>query len=527
MRVDTTTSVVHQPGTLREVARRKGPTGVLRAAGYVRLSVDDDQTTSIETQTREISDHIAANRWRFDPDVDLYVDAGKSGSNRKTVRPEFDRLMESLDQYDRIVVWKLDRFTRRLAQLTATIETLDDHDVALVAIRDNTDTSRRGDRLMINIFGSIAENEAATTSERVRAAQSTMAKTGRWKGGNRPYGWESVPRTDGPGVKLVLVPDEAAVLRKAADLAMAGSGPGPIAKALNAGGHRSATGLAWSPQAIKRILTSPLMVGWHEFNGAVTRDADSVPVVAHEPLLTETEWVDVRAGLATRRVVRPVKDGALLSGILYCGLCGGRMHGSSSLTNPRANYRCRNRYALNKDCAGTSVKALAVDQLIGETVLQILERPDGRRRAVRGIGKAVKQATGDLQRARTEEAALLARMQQMRDERTRGLWDYDGGADDWAVDFKRTQEQLAKARATLADADTGTTVVMLPDGWADTDDGRAMWAAASNTERRQVVTAFIERIEIGARNPEYHGRRLDPARVKIVTWRVPVTPAHA
>ena len=93
--------------------REKSP--VVRAAGYARLSVASGDSTSIETQSRGIANFCKQQGWQFDPGTDLFKDVGKSGSKRDVKRPEFQDLMTKLDQYDRIVVWKLDRFTRRLA----------------------------------------------------------------------------------------------------------------------------------------------------------------------------------------------------------------------------------------------------------------------------------------------------------------------------------------------------------------------------------------------------------------------------
>lgn len=499
---------------------RKPP--ALRACGYVRLSVLSEESTSIETQSREIAAYCEKNGWKYDPQRDLFADPGVSGSNRRVRRPKFEELMANLDRYDRIVVWKLDRFTRRLAELTAVIEELEKKRVALVSIQDNVDTSDPTKRLVIAVMGGLAEQEASNIKLRVKAAQETMAKSGRWKGGNRPYGWRSEPRVDGRGVKLVLVPEEAEVLRKAVRLAISGQGPGPIAKVLNADGHLSSKGNPWTDQAIKGILRSPLMVGWHEANGVVTRNEDGHPLVAHEPLISESDWNRVKKGLLTRSVVRPQKDGAMLSGLLFCGLCGGRMHGASSLTNASANYRCRNRYTLNKDCPGTSVKALPVDQLIGEVVLTILAESRSRKLAAKGLVEKQRDSQAEIDLLEDREAALIARMTRMREERNSGLWDYDGGSEHWASDFGKAKEDLERIRERLAELTIDDHhIIDIPDSWLNSTDVRKLWNRSSNTIRRQVVAALIERVEVGASSPEWRHRHLDASRIQITKWRVP------
>lgn len=491
-----------------------------RAAGYVRLSVMTEETTSLETQAREIEAYCARQGWVYDPSSDLFEDRNLSGSKKSVRRPQFEELMGSLDRYDRVVVWKLDRFTRRMAELTQSLEVLEESGVALVSVADGIDTSTVSGRTMTGIIGTLADSEARTIAERVRSAQTTMAKSGRWKGGNRPYGWRSQRRPDGDGVRLCLVPDEAAVLRKAVALAKQGEGAGPIAKALNADGHRSPNGNPWSPQAIKRILNSPLLVGWHEFNGVITRGPDGVPLRAHDALITEDEWQKVRTALAQRRIVRPQSDGALLSGVIYCGVCGGRMQGSSSLTNPRANYKCRNRYALNKEsCPGTSVRALPVDLLIGEVVLQVLSTARNRQAAMAGLSKQQNVAAKDLRALRTEETSLLLQMETLRDQRSRGVFDYAEGAHDWERDFTLLRDRLNSVRERMASHEVVEPLpVAMLDNWLAAKDIDRMWQSRTNKQRREVVRLLLERVEIMPPNPEWAHRHFDHNRVRLV-WR--------
>ena len=499
----------------------------MRAAGYVRLSVLTEETTSLDTQRAEIAAYCARHGWDYDPANDLYEDAGFSGSKREVTRPGFDSLMENIARYDRIVVWKLDRFTRRMAQLTKVIEQLADSGAALVTISDNIDTSQMGGRMMANFLGSIAAAEAENTEIRVRSAQATMAKTGRWKGGNRPYGWTSHRRQDGNGVKLVLVPAEAAVLREAVRMALRGKGPGPIAKELNSKGHRSPFGNPWSPQAIKGILTSPLMMGWHEFKGVISRGEDGRPLEAHDALVTEEQFAQLQASLSQRKTVRPQTDGALLSGVIYCGVCGGRMHGSSSATNPRANYKCRARYMLNKDtCVGTSVKALPVDELIGEAVLAVLSKARNRQRAVAGLSRD--QAKGRAERRALEDqvADATREMDRLLQEREAGHWAGDRANAMWLDYFGKCRARLDQAQAELDALDSVEAMpIPLPvlDGWLQAKDIRRMWRHRTTAGRREVVRALIERVVIQSPNPEWKHRHFDTDRV-VVVWRAGIQP---
>lgn len=522
-----TTSRVDRGVSCLLMATKKEKAKRIRAAGYVRLSVLTEETTSLETQKNEIAAYCARQGWDYDPVTDLYEDAGFSGSKKDVKRPRFDALMANLAEYDRVVVWKLDRFTRRMAELTTVIEQLEENGAALVTISDNIDTSLLGGRLMANFLGSIAAAEADNTKLRVRSAQATMAKTGRWKGGNRPYGWQSHRRQDGNGVKLVLVPEEARVLREAVRMALAGKGPGPIAKELNARGHRSPKGNPWSPQAIKGILSSPLLMGWHEFNGVISRGPDGRPLQAHDRLIDEEKWARLQAALNQRKTVRPQTDGALLSGVVYCGICGGRMHGSSSAANPRANYKCRARYMLNKEtCAGTSVKALPVDELIGEAVLAVLSKARNRQRAAAGLSRVQSEGHASRRRIENEVAEATRKMERLVQEREAGHWEGDAANAMWLDLFGKCRAQLDEAQERL-DAFDSVEALPVPlatlEGWLRAKDIRSMWNHRTTAQRREVVRALIERVEIRPPNPEWRHRHFDTDRVAVV-WRTGIQP---
>ena len=108
----------------------RGSSSVLRAAAYIRLSIMTEDTNSPDTQFSDIKRRIDAQGWHFDKTEaivdqatgtkiaggDLFVDLGISGSKGK-FRPGYEALMKELENYDRVVVWKIDRLTRRLSEL--------------------------------------------------------------------------------------------------------------------------------------------------------------------------------------------------------------------------------------------------------------------------------------------------------------------------------------------------------------------------------------------------------------------------
>src|SRR5207249_5307984 len=111
--------------------------------------------------------------------VGEYVDIGISGSKEK--RPELDRLIVDARRrhFDKILVWKLDRFGRSLRHLVNAMAEFETLGIDFVSLRDNLDLSTPSGRLMFQIIGAMAEFERALIRERVQAGLANAKKKGK------------------------------------------------------------------------------------------------------------------------------------------------------------------------------------------------------------------------------------------------------------------------------------------------------------------------------------------------------------
>ena len=138
----------------------------LRAAGYARVSVVHEESTSIDQQIDAITEKCKREGWHFDPKKDLYIDEGLSGSKKNVTRPQFEKMISNASKYDRIVVFRFDRLSRRMSELATTIETLNEIRVAVVSINEGFGTDTDHGRLMANIMGSLSAGEAEALRQR-------------------------------------------------------------------------------------------------------------------------------------------------------------------------------------------------------------------------------------------------------------------------------------------------------------------------------------------------------------------------
>src|SRR5246500_5083257 len=136
-----------------------------------------------------------------------YDDGGLSGATME--RPALQRLMADIDKglVDAVVVYKVDRLTRSLADFAKMIELFDAHAVSFVAVTQSFNTTSSMGRLTLNILLSFAQFEREVIGERVRDKIAASKRKGIWVGGPVPLGYAIVAK------KVVVVPAAAETVR--------------------------------------------------------------------------------------------------------------------------------------------------------------------------------------------------------------------------------------------------------------------------------------------------------------------------
>ena len=123
-----------------------------------------------------------------------YDDGGFSGGN--TDRPALQRLLEDVraGKVDVIVVYKVDRLTRSLADFAKLVELFDKHSVSFVSVTQQFNTTTSMSRLTLNVLLSFAQFEREVTSERIRDKIAASKRKGLWVGGMAPIGYDTKDR---------------------------------------------------------------------------------------------------------------------------------------------------------------------------------------------------------------------------------------------------------------------------------------------------------------------------------------------
>jgi len=182
-----------------------------RCAVYTRKSTEeglDQDYNSIDAQRDAGHAYIASQRAEgWIPVADDYDDPAFSGGNME--RPALLRLMADIEagKVDIIVVYKIDRLTRSLADFSKMVEVFERHGVSFVSVTQQFNTTTSMGRLMLNVLLSFAQFEREVTGERIRDKIAASKRKGMWMGGIPPLGYDVENR------RLVPNPQEAKLVR--------------------------------------------------------------------------------------------------------------------------------------------------------------------------------------------------------------------------------------------------------------------------------------------------------------------------
>ena len=183
----------------------------LRCAIYTRKSTEeglDQDFNSLDAQREACASYVASQAslgWRLVPDH--YDDGGISGGTME--RPALQRLLTDIRErrVDVVVVYKIDRLTRSLADFAKIVEIFDQAEASFVSVTQQFNTTTSMGRLTLNVLLSFAQFEREVTAERIRDKIAASKEKGMWMGGTVPLGYRAENR------KLVIDEQEAEIVR--------------------------------------------------------------------------------------------------------------------------------------------------------------------------------------------------------------------------------------------------------------------------------------------------------------------------
>lgn len=296
--------------------------GKLRCAIYTRKSTDeglDQDFNSLEAQRESCTAYVMSQTHEgWEALSTRYDDGGFSGGSLE--RPALQTLMKDIDKglVDIVVVYKVDRLTRSLADFAKLVELFDRQNVSFVSVTQAFNTTNSMGRLTLNVLLSFAQFEREVTAERIRDKFRASKEKGMWMGGRPPLGYDVDKR------KLVINEAEAeqvrGIYRRYLELRSVPALKKDLTtrdirskrwvtqKGKTGGGHVFTLG------ALYTLLQNLTYIG-------KIRHKDKVHQGQHQPILDQETWEEVQALLASNRhdtrTRKNAKAPSLLAGLIF------------------------------------------------------------------------------------------------------------------------------------------------------------------------------------------------------------------
>lgn len=488
-----------------------------RAAVYCRIS-DDRRGTELGVE-RQATDGLAlVERRGFtlvpDGEADAFIDNDISAFSGKS-RPAFERMMAGVraGEVDVIVAWHPDRLHRRPLELEALITLIETTKTGVeTVLTGDYNLNTANGRQMARIGVAIANGESDHKSERIRRAVLQRAEQGKVHGALRTYGMQGTRQADGTHTWEV-IPEEAAVIREAAERVLAGDTLLGIVLDLNARGVPTMRNKSWTRNTLRGILVSARVAGWREHTVGRT-NGNVVGLWGGGEFVAEAEWPAIltRAQVeALRRKLTGIRPrGAsrvsylLSNGLVRCQ-CGAPMRGRPNSAGSR-DYSCASPTSNGVGCGKVSIRSAQVDEYVLALVRERIQ--DG------AWFERLAQAEDDSD----GPARSFALVTELEGELSGLADDYGQGRitrAEWMAARGPLTTRLDRARRELTRHDDGDSLAVLAGGIARWD---AEWSKAEGNvdRRRAMLRAVLASVTIGPGSRG--GNRLDNRRITL-TWQ--------
>lgn len=500
-------------------SRRKGRKGNPQTTGvgqirsvrcYIRVSTEEQATFgySLDAQRQRLEEEQARRGWRC---AGWYVEEGRSAKN--TNRPELRRMLSELQPGEIVMVLKLDRLTRSVRDLDELLRTFEEKKVLFQSASENFETVTASGRLFVRLVAEIAQWEREVIAERSAMGKRQKVENGEWQGGPVPFGYLAAPSGKMKGkkelLKLIPDPETAHLVAEVFDLYRSGLGVRAICIHLNEV-RRAGTkkGAKWRSTSLIRVLQNPIYAGYVHHGERSKHGHETMwKRGSHQALVSEETFAAVQRAYELRENTAPrhATGQYPLTGVAYCGVCGGKVHILSRTKQGSYSYRCGN-YMNGTGCGGSNERSLvsASGRIVEENLLATMEklaRPEGLDRYFTQLNQ--KQRDGEDQ-IETEVRRLEDQI--ARAQRAIKAWDttleesrssaQPLSYDEYLEKVEPHREAIAEAEALLVAARKKPTPPVREVLASAATDLRRAWEHLKPPERKALLQQFCDAFRV-------------------------------
>ena len=236
---------------------------------YTRVSTEDQakEGFSLDAQIDRLHNYCEARSWSIYKE---YIDDGYSGRDVK--RPAYAAMMQETENWDILLVMKMDRIHRNARNFMEMMDNLRKNNKEFVSMTESLDTSTAMGRFVVDIIQRIAQLESEQIGERVYMGMRQKASMGGILGFNAPFGYRF---EDG---KLKIVEKEARIVKQIFNQYRDGYALKEILRVLNSNGIKTKKNKKWSIWAVRRILKNPIYAGYIRWDG-ILKKGRCIPIL--------------------------------------------------------------------------------------------------------------------------------------------------------------------------------------------------------------------------------------------------------
>ena len=429
--------------------KAKGPSCSPRTAvAYARYSSAGQRDVSIEQQLSEI--HAFALREGYTI-VHEYADRARSGYKNVNARTAFQSMMAAADSgsFDTVICWKVDRFGRNREESALFKGRLRRFGVKVLYAMEPIPEGSAG-VLLEGMLESTAEWYSRQLSENVIRGMSDNAHKCLYNGSH------TLGYVRGPDGRYAINPEEAALVRNIFSMYCSGLSAYTISAKLEEQGIRTFLGVPYTPQYIIRVVSNDKYIGMYRWRGIEV--PDGVPPIIEKSVFEEAQRM---RSSKSHRSERGLID-FLLSGKLFCGLCGGVMYGDSGTSasgGKKYYYNCSSRRK-HKGCMKKGIKKKTIEDLVINYVLDHVlsdEQIDKTADAVMKL-QAEEMTVSPLAAMEAEYAEIMKQIDNINNAIAAGIWNSSTSAklktlEDSAETLRFSIDSLKYSQSQLLDRD--------------------------------------------------------------------------
>ena len=336
-------------------------TGLKTAVIYARYSCDKQTEQSIEGQLTVCQDYAKSHDILI---LDTYIDQAISGTTDN--RAEFQRMIKdsARKEWDYVLCYKLDRFSRDKYATAIHKKTLRDNGVKVLSAMENIPDTPEG-IILESLLEGMNQYYSAELSQKVKRGMRETRLKGLYQGGGIPYGYKI------DGRKLVIDEERAENVRFMYDEFSKGVIVKDIIKELTAMG-KTYRGKPFAMNTVYGILRNEKYIGVYRINDEVL--TNMYPQIIDEHIYNRVNTILKR----NKRGSRSAEINYLLKHKLKCGYCGNNINGEYAVSHTGANfyyYKCRGRKMKLSTCNKATIQKDTLENLVIDFTLNELSEP--------------------------------------------------------------------------------------------------------------------------------------------------------